>query len=620
MKQLEDHEVPAIVTHLRTLSHTARAQRADRNRRAWQVVNGELDFSKKTAGQSCLVLPDLARGLEQVSAKIERELTHSNAWFSIEDFDDVPRALVDGPGLQKLTLHHLRHLHTPGYLVSGARTVESVFSDAVKLGIVEGEVTLKCAPVTTTRRVVTAVVDVVPKEGSVPSYALGAKTLEKRDVTTVALDIQAVPYEDAFPDPSGSDSWFIHETTQKISDLKANPDYDQEAIERLVAKTASQEQESAKRARGGLDEPIHQTPGTVRVMEFWGDLIDKDGTLRARNVLCTVAEGELLRAPVDNPLWWGSFPFVRGTLRRNPLGTVHPSFADLAIEAYLAENDLFNMLLDAAKANVWGVKQFRPEMLENEAELADGIPPGFVARLRQSAGAGKFMERVDDQVEASHASMMLNKLGQAREVGLATPDLQLGQLPDREVLATEIISTTEGSATLFDALTGRLEDQVVEPLVRLAVYSLLQFLPVDDLSIVRTLGPERAALLAELAPEERFDLLAQGAAVRVTGLREMTGRVTELRKVTTALQLLGTNPALAQVFDQRFSMERLLEFTLRALGVDIAALEKGESEGPELDPALLDAQAGGGGNLGSGVEPAPAEVAGNLTGENGRVL
>lgn len=620
MPNLQDHEVPGIVDQLRSLSHEARQQRANRNRDAWRIVNGELDFSKKQDGQSCLVIPDLARGLEQVKARIERELTNSNAWFTIEPFEDVPEELMDAETLHKLVLHRLRHLWSPGYLISGARTVESVIADGIGLGLVEGEITIKVAPITTTRPVIKTVVRRAPSEGSAPSYALPQIEIERRDVTQVLLDIQAIPFEDAFPDPSGANAWFVHETTAKVSDLRANPDYDQAALDRLDGKVANRDQESSKQARDGSDAPVSVARGTVRLREFWGDLIDKDGSVRATNVLCTVADGELLRSPVPNPLLHGAIPIVRGVLRSNPLSQVAPAFIDLAIDPYLAENELYNLMLDAAKASVWGVRQIRPDMLENEAELSGGITSGSSWRLKRDAGAGQFIERVDEPGQINDAAVMLNKLGQSREVALATPDLQLGQLPDREVLATEIISTAEGSGTLFDAITGRLEDQVIEPVVRLSLFALWQYLEdFTDPGIVRLIGPERAELLGSLTAEERFELIAQPAAIRVTGLREMTGRVRELRKLTTGIQLISQNPALAQVFDQEFSMSRMLGFMFRQLGVDVAEIKKRPGEEPELDPTLLNAQAGGGGN--PDVEAESQSVnPGNLEGENGQIV
>jgi hypothetical protein len=266
---------------------------------------------------------------------------------------------------------------------------------------------------------------------------------------------------------------------------------------------------------------------------------------------------------------------------------------------------------------VWGVVQVRPDMLENEADIAAGIPPSFRARLKRDAGAGKFMERVNEPASIQDAGVMLSKLGQSREVALATPDLQLGTLPDREVLATEIISTAEGSGTLFDAVTGRLEDQVIEPMIRLALYAFMQFADFTDPELARLVGADRAALLAQLSAEERFELIASPATIKVTGLREMSGRVRELRKVTTAIQLVAQNPALAQVFDATFSMSRTLEWMFRQLGVDTGELRKRPGEEPELDPTLLNAQAGGGGNPEAEAEIQSANP-GNVAGENGQ--
>jgi hypothetical protein len=622
---ITNEDVVEIVNRSRDNAHQMRVRRASENAANWRVVNGDLDFSGKIEGQSTLVLPDLARGLEQAGATLERELTNNTDWFSLDDFDDIPEEVLDPDSMKKLTQFMLRNLHAPGYYIAGARTFEGVIADGLKIGMVEGEIVLKVAPMTSTRKIVRSV-EVAPSADDMPEIPVEAYNFKQRElkvteVKTLRLDVRVVPFEDFYPDPSGCNAWVIHESTQKVSSLEQNPDYDKEALQRLRSRVAERDEVSLKMARENQTMPP-ETIGTVRVREFWGDLANKEGEVLARNMLCSVAENEVLRKPIENPLAHKSFPFVRGQLRRAPLAEVHPAFIDLAIDPYLAENELFNLLLDHSKQSVHGNYQTRPDMLENEGDIAKGIKTGARFRLKRNAGAGQFMERVDDPKVPQHAEMMLGKLGQRREVALATPDLQLGS-QQREQLATEIITTQEGTGSFFETISNRLEDSVIEPALKLSALTILQYL--DDFSdpdIIRLLGPDRALMLKQLDASERFELLSGAVNFKATGLREMVGRVRELRKWITAMNMITNNPTLAQVYDQNYSYKRTLNFIMRSLGVDVSVLEKRPGEAPELDPQLLAAQAGMGGTGGS--PPSPDQAAmeqsmnpGNAQGERG---
>jgi hypothetical protein len=596
---ITDGDIVSWVDRSHDEAHEARRERSNINAAAWKVVNGQLDWSHKRDGQSKMVLPDLQRGLEQAGALLERELTTNTDWFALDGFDDVPEEVLDPVSGKKLLQFQLRNLHQPGYFISGSKTFEGVLGDALKIGMVEGEIVLKVAPVLSTRKIVRSVPvpPPEPKEGDelqsddIPAAALPQRKLDIREVRTFRLDITCVPYEDFFPDPSGGNAWLIHEYTARVADLVGV--YPKEIVDRLRGKVAARDEHLLKESREN-NTKLPQIVGTVRVREFHGDLIDGDGMVQAKYTLCAVAEGELLDAK-ESPFWGKVFPFVRGQLRRAPLGEVHPAFVDMAIEPYLGEVEMYNLLLDSAKWSVAGVYQTRPDMVENEAEMAKGIQPGFRARLKRNAGAGKFMERCDDDHVPQHAQLMLGKLGQSREIAMAVPDLNLAA-QGGEKLATEVIVTEEGKATFFETTANRLEDTVVEPTLKLGFLMQLQYL--DDFSdpdIVRLLGPERAAVLREMDPTERFELLAGAVNFKATGLREMTGRIRELRKWITAVNLIMSNPALAQVYDQAFSYRRTLTFIMRSLGVDTAVLEKKPGEELELNPMLLAAQAGVGG-------------------------
>jgi hypothetical protein len=81
--------------------------------------------------------------------------------------------------------------------------------------------------------------------------------------------------------------------------------------------------------------------------------------------------------------------------------------------------------------------------------------------------------------------------------------------------------------------------------------------------------------------------LAQGVTFKVSGLRAIAARARQFQKIILLLQTVSANPALAQVFDQRFSFQKVLMQMVKALDIDPTAIDKDPGAGLELDPRLL---------------------------------
>jgi hypothetical protein len=575
-------------------SHRSRFTRRDLNKANWDLVWGRQDWSHKAAHQSREFLPDLPMAFERASAVVERALTDFGDWFSLEGGD----GFLEDQTARKLLQHHLDRLWRPGNRVPTQRRFAGAVGDGVKFGFAEATATFKVFGVDTEElrfRLQRPPPDKIPSA----TYERTRDILQQVTVRSFRLAIDPIPYEDYYPDHSTLNLYDIHEVTRGLHELRANKDYDPEAIERLQSVASNQQEDrERKRRRTGHDRPGGHEQFTVRSREFWGTLLEPTtGKVLEQNKLITTAGDTLfLRGPRPMPFWSGRRPFVTCALLPIPQSTVHKALLDLAGPMARLQNEFTNLMLDSAFKTVHGIGQFDPHIIENADECTEGIPPGFDAVLKQNVPTGrKFYERLDEGGVPQFADFMLRRIERAFQDSMATSSIGMGQLAPRQVKATEIVESLQATSDLFEAIAARIERDLIAPTLELSWQLIWQYLEdFTDEQLVKILGPRRALRLHMMTREQRFVRLAQGFEFKVQGLRSIAARARNFQKLVMLLQTITNSPALAQAYDRKWSTTKLLEQMIRALDIDHTTLEKDQDQRgrPEFDLRLL----GAGGN------------------------
>jgi hypothetical protein len=84
-------------------------------------------------------------------------------------------------------------------------------------------------------------------------------------------------------------------------------------------------------------------------------------------------------------------------------------------------------------------------------------------------------------------------------------DVRLGNLPQRQVKATELVQAEQNSSVLLDAFAGDLEREAIAKVLRKGWLMILQF--ADDIpaaDVVDAIGARAAFRLAQMSPAQRF--------------------------------------------------------------------------------------------------------------------
>jgi len=569
------------------------AREATRERRRQNEENllayrGEQDWGEKLDDQSQETLPDFPVSVDQQVATLQRATTDTDDWFTVDDVGWAQSLLApqDCHGLMSL---YLSNLWFPGDYPSTYYDIQQFIGDAYRNGILESIVTCKVRPVRVYKRIPRLKVGKPLKDDiDVDVTELsGPDVLEWVDDEETRIDLSLIGFEDYFQDPTLARNWVCHEFDRTLWELKSIPTYDQTAVKAIESKI-DEDAESYRRRRTGMPT-LKSRKGKIRVREFWGNLPDaKNGGLRIRNAKWVQCGEYLFQKPGPNPRWDGFRPILSKPLNGIPLSTVHKALADHAVPMWRFRNELISLMMDGAIRSAWGIYQMRDDMLKHPDEVEAGLPQAYTGTIKNTEPIGKkFLERVDEGEVPNYAMQMLNIVDAQFQIAMATPDLKLGQLPPKEVRATEIVEAMAASGSLFEAYAARFE-QFLESIFQLVWNTILQ--GVDNWvtpDIVQILGPEKALEMQRLGPAKRFMMLRE-VKFTIRGLRAVASKNRLFNKLAGLAQILAADPDLKAAYQKKYSLERLVELMGRNSGVVMRTLELTEDEQAAMAQAAVE--------------------------------
>jgi hypothetical protein len=617
-----EKHILAVTTRYRQRAEAAQRRRKTLNAVNWHLFHMRQDFQHKREWQSRLVRPDFSVAVQHITQTLKRGVTDSDDWMTCEPVG-LGAPLLDPDSVRYALLFYLDRLYVPGDRPESTRSFATVLSDALLHGILESIMTIKIYPVEVVRTRVRVQMAPSRTDGRKVLHEWAGKELVEDQDTMVRLAMDVLPFEQYLPDPAPAQRFDIHRVQRPIGELRGNPEYDPKVIEVLSAKaqkkydewmrTAQRSREATATAEG------HDDPWEVTVDECWGDVIDEQtGAVLHHNVFWTVCDQLLLRPPTPNPFWHQRRPFVSIPLLRAPNAPTHPAMADRVVDIVQARNELDSLMLDGAYGEVWGTRQVRPDLLEDDSEIQDGIPPAYTAILKPRVPTGeKFLERVDATAIPQLALEMDRLLDVAFQTGLASPSSALGKFAPRQTKATEIVEVSQAADNLFEGVAATIEDDWVEPTLELAWMTILQFVDrFDESELIQVLGAERVLRLQQLRAPERFELL-RDVKFRCRGLRGVAAKQRQFTKMQTVLGTIEASPAMVELFDRVIDLPKYLIDFIGSGGVDVAKYARPPTQGPldgspHLDATLLTAP--GGGSAPAEATAAGAQAAGTEAG------
>ena len=558
----------SAINEYRIESEDARRTRRWKNDRNWDAFLGKQDWRHKQEGQSTEFLPKVPVSVEQLAALVKRGMIQFGDWFSIE-VDNTLQEVVDGAQIRTILKCFLDDLWGPN---NTKNQLTTVVSDAVKQALLKSLFIIKTHGSLRTKRTF--------------NFERGEGTLATEEAEEWQLRVDLVRFEDYYPDPTGAGLYEIHRVERDLHEILDQSGegkmYDETAVKQLINQsfTRPEDEELSDRDRNQDESTEPGFRKRVVLDEFWGTILNRDGTVAHRNVVATVANGRyLIRPPEPNPFWHQESPFDVMPLIRVPHSVFHKALFDHASDLNLAINELFNLMLDGGMAAVWGIKQLRLEDLEDPGQVAGGVRQGTTLVVKQTLPHNaKVLETVAEGDVPRDALAVYQALDREYNTAAMVNELKLGALPPKQVLATEILESSQSQNLMLDGIIADLE-VLMSSVLRKSWLNILQ--NADDIpeGTFKTVADRKVGLLLMRAsPEERFALFAGKCAFKVFGISGTLTRALDFQKIMALLQATTVNPMLFQAFMLRFSPNRTLDRLLTTLNINPETIQKTPEE------------------------------------------
>lgn len=575
----EVQEIVRVTDSYMNEAREARRDRIARNRLNWDVYYGKLDWSHKQAGQSTEHLPKLAGAAEQMVAFVKRALTGFGDWFSVDTPLNYPFSAEQARALMQRFLG--RVVVARGQFAP----IHTIIANAVKQGLMESLVILKVHGGLEGERVYRFEPG-DPMMGQPPRLEAETNSLWR-------LRVDIIPTEDFYPDPTGRGLYRIHEVERDYMDVYAMAEdgvYDMEVCKQLEQDMSKQNERDSRLARQRNQNETTNPRNRRRVVvrECWGTILGADGLPKYKDVVWTIANGKwLIRKPEPYPFWHGQDPFVVAPIINNPHTVWSKALYDDAASLNIALDELYNLILDAGIAGVWGVRQVRPDWLEDPRSITGGIPQNATLVLNDQAPAdGKAVETVTTSQLPGEAIAVMNLTAREHDGAALTNDIRLGNFPARQVKATEVMEASSNSSVMLDSFSVDLERMVIVPMLQKAWAVILQF--ADDLpseEVAEALGLEATFTLSRMHPAERYSKLIR-AEFKVFGLSGTLARTRDFQKFMALLQAVPANPVLLEAFVRTVSGEKILKSLYQMLNINPSDLELTPEEVSQTDARM----------------------------------
>lgn len=580
---IDDADVLKIVNAYRSEAEEARKDRISLNKRNWEMYFGRQDYSEKQEGQSTEVLPKVGGAVEQFSAFAKRALTQFGDWFSMDTAKNAP---MNGNEARKLMQVYLKKVHVSP---NKRQEFSTLLTNAIKVGLLESLLIIKVHGIRVDE----------------PLFTAKGKELTRTSRKVWRLRMDLVPSEDYYPDPSGRGLYEIHRVERDLVDVQDMAEqgiYDKDVVAKIVMDYERTDRD--KRRPQQRNQNISTPPSfrkRVVIDECWGTLIGLDGKVLQQFGVCAVAnEKYVIRKPSSNPFWHGRSPLVAAPLVQVPFSVWGRALFDHASSLNQALNELFNLMLDGGIGEVWGVRQVRTDWLLDPRQVSGGIPQNATIAIDANVPlGGQVVENVSTGKVPVEAMNMFNMADREFQAASLVNDIRLGNLPQRNVKATEIVEASSNSSTMVDAFASDLEREFIQPILEMAFMNILQ--NADDLAadtVVDAIGVDAAHKLSNMTAAERFTAFSGGFSVEAFGLSSTLSKARDFQKLMAMMQAIGMNPLLTQAFMRKFSPERALEFIFRSLNIDPASFQNSPEEQEQIEQRMQEvmgiAQAMGG--------------------------
>jgi hypothetical protein len=343
----------------------------------------------------------------------------------------------------------------------------------------------------------------------------------------------------------------------------------------------------------GTIQSAKQARFDVRIMEFWGTVLDENGEvlvwkdgdkempLENVQILCA-NDGTVLADPLPNKRYSGNTPFITAPLLRSGKSAYRPGLLVNGAELNKHLNVLMSSLITGGIKAAHNVTVVHSQYLKNPEVVQNGLEPNMtlVTNEDMPPGAKVFeSEKIGDiPQEGIQLYQIMRQL--AGENMFASDQFMTGNTRSSDT-ATAQIQSQNVIGGLFEALDAVLEDEIIEEVGTETFQEALRnrkAISDEELLWIFSGDEARATVFKEFPEKDLLILLATAFKFRGKGLRSRAASKGRAQAFVQFASMVMGNQLVAQQFLDSYSFKAFLSKGLEALELDPEELNLSERE------------------------------------------
>lgn len=557
-----DKLVAALVEYLQESRDNAREWQ-ERTRKAWDMIHGKIDWSHKKFGQSKVHLNRVGLAQEQIKAQIKQGLMNFDEWLVVENEPGFESDMLTDSEAKRMVMRGIRQTNPKASL-----------TDNIGIAVVENLLATKLQPM------------VIEKRGP------GGTKRKEFHIKHISLNIR-----NYYPDATMSGLYAFHEVKMpkhKLLEMSADEPTPQKPYFKKIVKTLEAggklriEEDREERDRGN-DIKMTQIDRRKMIVlhEFWGTVLDENGEvmewkksdgskMKLKDVIVTMAdEGTIIDEPRSFPNWDGCSNFIDMQLLRSNINKYGRGLIMPGVDMNKAEDELLNAGIDAAKKEAYNVNVVKVHGLSKIDQVSGGIKPGSTLLQNNQLAPGEKL--VETAKTGQVPQGLLQVLGIVQSAGAENMRLNevalSGNLPSKQVRATELVASQQTIQGLFESVVSDIEDIYVEQYAKKVFNMMLQnakLLTDEDLAYIFYNNEERMQNFKSKSARALFNELGHSFRFRGKGIRSIAQNSRIAQAIINLTSVIVANPLLLDAFErQGIDMAEMMGDVIKGVGLDI---------------------------------------------------
>ncbi len=483
------------------------AEDATRDRRMaadelWTLYQNKQDYSKKKDWQSKIFVPKVFMSVEQATAIVKRAVMSPRRLFklSLKDLKDEEAKKVM-PEIENLLKDRLNESN---FSQSYAESIKEAFLVGLGVPKLVWEGGLRFVNAATSK----TFIDPDWQAGSVepPKYTIEEKEMDLAELKDMA---------------------------KTINKEAGRPLFNMKEINSIKEDRRDIEKETEERIRKGLSDH-NKTDKRVKILEFWGSIIDKETNTIKKNQLRVVANDKYIIRSQENPFDHKKSPYLPVVVISYPhRGAWGVSLVEPIVKIQYAYNNIINLGIDNLNFSINKMFEYQPSNLINPKSLTHMFPGKMVAKHTSTDA----VKEIKTSGLGTDSFMVMDLLQNEIQKGTAITEFLMGTA-GKSKTATEAELKTAQAQGLFDTIARDIEANSLAPLIEMAFDLLVQF---DDIP-------------SELTGRYKFDV---GGLSLLLVRREQTERIQQVMGLALQSETIASMTNIRELYSKYLNLLNL---------------------------------------------------------------